>query len=139
MSGLSFRGAALTAVAMGLLLSGCGQKNGGATAAPTSQCTGNTCTVTFPAVFRNNQGSTGGPGTTVLGVDAQLFSMGQGQALMRVNGQSVTIAQGASQTVGDLTVKAVTLAETSAVITFTKGVSKRLATPKPTAKAKKKA
>jgi hypothetical protein len=138
MSGLSFRGAALTAVAMGLLLSGCGQKNGGATAAPTSQCTGNTCKVTFPAVFRNNQGSTGGPGTTVLGVDAQLFSMSQGSALMRVNNQSVTIAQGASQTVGDITVKAVTLAETSAVITFTKGtVTTPQATPK--AKAKKKA
>jgi hypothetical protein len=137
MSGPLFRGAALTAVAMGLLLSGCGQKNGGATAAPTSQCTGDTCTVTFPAVYRNNQGSTGGPGTTVLGVDAQLFSMGQGQALMRVNGQSVTITEGASQTVGDITVKAVTLAQTSAVITFTKGAA--AATAKPTAKAKKKA
>jgi hypothetical protein len=135
MSGFCFRGAALTAVAMGLLLSGCGQSNGGATAAPTSQCTGDTCTVTFPAVYRNNQGSTGGPGTTVLGVEAQLFSMGQGSALMRVNGQSVTLAQGASQTVGDITVKAVTLAQTSAVITFSKGAV--AATPKATAKAKK--
>jgi hypothetical protein len=138
MSGLYFRGAAVTAVAMGLLLSGCGQKNGGATAAPTSQCTGDSCTVTFPAKYRNNQGSTGGPGTTVLGVDAQLFSMSQGSALMRVNGQSVSLNQGQSQTVGDLTVKVISLAEESAVVSFTKGAASTKATPTATAKAKKK-
>jgi hypothetical protein len=138
MSGLYFRGAVLSAAALGLLLSGCGQKNGGATAAPTSQCTGDTCTVTFPAKYRNNQGSTGGPGTTVLGVDAQLFSISQGAALMRVNGQSLSLNAGQSQKVGDLTVKVISLAEESAVVSFTKGAA-ATATGKPTAKAKKKA
>jgi len=137
MSGFGVRASVFTAAALGLLLSGCGQKSGGATASPTSQCTANSCTVTYPAVFRNNQGSTGGPGITVLGVDTQLASISQGLALLRVGTGAVSLEAGKSQQAAGLTVKAVSLAQDNAVISYTKGAA--TATPKATPKAKTKA
>jgi hypothetical protein len=95
------------------------------------------CTVTYPAVFRNNQGSTGGPGITVFGVDTKLEEIAQGQALMRIGGQAVTLAAGASQQAAGLTVTAISLGRDNAIINFTKGGAVAPpATPTPTAKPK---
>ena len=105
-----------------LLLAGCGnaESTGGTDAKPTSTCAGTTCTVTFPAKHRNNQGSEGGPGTTVFGVDAQLETIEQGQGLFKVGGGPLTLAEGATGKAGGLTVTVVTLAPESAVVKFTK-------------------
>jgi hypothetical protein len=128
---------AVLSAALGLLASGCGQSSGGASAAPKSQCVDVICTVTYPAVFRNNQGSTGGPGITVFGVDTKLEEISQGQALMRIGGQAVTLQPGASRQAAGLTVTAMSLAPDSAIINYTKGAavaSTSTPTPTPTPK-----
>jgi hypothetical protein len=124
--------------ALALLVSGCGQSNGGAASKPTSQCVASICTVTYPAVFRNNQGSTGGPGITVLGVDTKLEEIVQGAALMRIGDKAVSLEPGATQQAAGLTVTAISLARDNAIITFTKGVPPT-APPTPTSTSTSKA
>jgi hypothetical protein len=132
MAAAGARVAVLSAV-LGLLAGGCGQNSGGASGAPKAHCVDVICTVTYPAVFRNNQGSTGGPGIAVFGVDTKLEEIGQGQALMRIGGQAVTLQEGASQQAAGLTVTAVSLARDNAIINYTKGgPAGPVATPTPT-------
>jgi hypothetical protein len=114
--------AKLMVVSAGLTLVGaCGQSNQGVTAKPTtSNCSATACTVSYPAKARNNQDSTGGPGITVLGVDTQLATIGQGAALLKVGSGSVSLTQGESVTQAGLVAKLDNLSATEAVVTFKK-------------------
>lgn len=103
------------------LLGACGQSAGGESASPTmSNCSATACTVSYPAKARNNQDSSGGPGITVLGVDTQLETIGQGAALFRVGTTSLNLTEGQSATQAGLGVKLTSLTPSQAVVTFTK-------------------
>lgn len=119
------------------VLSACGGNGTGFNKAATvDDCPGEVCTVTFPAKARNNQSSSGGPPTQVLGVQAQLFSIAGGQANFRIDDQPVAIEAGKRKTVGDLTVQAVSILDTEAVLKISKAEPKAKSTAKPASSAK---
>jgi hypothetical protein len=118
------------------VLSACGGNGTGFNKAATVSCSGDDCTVTYPAKARNNQSSSGGAPAQVLGVQAQLYSIAGGQANFRIADQPVTIEAGKKKTVGDLTVQAVSITDTEAVLKISKGKAKAKSTAKPKASAK---
>ncbi len=108
-------------VAALLTLTACGGGAGGTSKQATLDCQGSTkCTVTYPAKARNNQSSSGGPPAEVLGVQTQLFSIAGGMANFRIADTPVSLEQGEKKKVGNLSVQAVEVTSTSAVLTYTK-------------------
>jgi hypothetical protein len=128
------------AVAALLTLAACGGRGtGGTNEAANVACEGDVCTVTYPAKARNNQSSSGGPPAQVLGVETKLFSISGGAANFRIADEPVSLEAGKKTTVGDLSIQAISVEDTAAVLKISKGASKAEATPKATAKAKTKA